>query len=682
MIHVDYEVRTKQGNHESMHVPDQKIRDIDGNIMIIEGPNSSGKSTLMNLIAVGAYGEDDESLSQSMRSNLYELTKSSYRDISFDIVIKDLKTGRELQFIRKSGSEDNIVLEDGVELSKQEFRQRYNLIYDIPEDPTARLKDISKMIRDDHRMLQQRISEFNSYVNGIWASISGKPTEKEIEQIKREIAEAEKELRSLNDKPLDNDKVSKINQISTIRKYLELERKSNELKTKIEFEKKKPTADVTESQYRIKHNKFVESLESIEPRGRSNIEIIEDSKIRQAYDKVEKMWSLVNVEDLCQTSTTLKDYLSAVISLLNIIPDTSEEATNLEIVNKAIEAIGRMDKNEKIGNIGSVYDILKALNEYKLGLADQRTINAYAKLKLEMSKIKNSTPDLIMRADNLSKVTRSGSTSQYRDEVMIHSLNGDLEKIIGNLNKLESELKANGISLSSASQTLKLLYEEFSLSSSATYDEIMKVASAYADEVTKTKKDIERLTKYIESQKNIVKQYETGEKPPFQDDRDKVKFVLNAIRSIRGRINTADERLGNIDNNNREDYDKNPNLYEPIWQYIGHRLGTVRDKGKEYNVKSVNLLIESKGLITTEEGVEIHIGAMGTGEGQLSYIRGLLSNEDGRMMIVLLDEIGNMSNANVELVIDRMKELQNEGRLMAGVMVRPGDVLEVTTYGL
>ena len=187
MIHVDYEVKTKQGNHESMHIPDQRIKDIDGNIMIIEGPNSSGKSTLMNLIAVGAYGEDDESLSQSMRSNLYELAESSYRDISFDIVMSDPKTGRELQFVRKSGSTDNIVLENGHELSKQEFRQRYNLIYDIPEDPTARLKDISKTIRDDHRMLQQRVSEFNSYVNGIWASISGKPTEKEIKHIKKDV---------------------------------------------------------------------------------------------------------------------------------------------------------------------------------------------------------------------------------------------------------------------------------------------------------------------------------------------------------------------------------------------------------------------------------------------------------------------------------------------------------------
>ena len=140
--------------------------------------------------------------------------------------------------------------------------------------------------------------------------------------------------------------------------------------------------------------------------------------------------------------------------------------------------------------------------------------------------------------------------------------------------------------------------------------------------------------------------------------------------------------MDNIEKNIRDDYDHNPKLYDPIWEYIGHRLGTVRDKGREYNVKSVNLLIESKGLITTEDGVEIHIGAMGTGEGQLSYIRGLLSNEDGRMMIVLLDEIGNMSNANVELVIERMKEIQSDGRLMAGVMVRPGDVLEVTTYGL
>lgn len=680
MIHVDYEVKTKQGNRESMHVPDQKIRDVDGNIMIIEGPNSSGKSTLMNLIAIGAYGEDDESLSQSMRSNLQELTESSYRDISFDIIIKDPKSGHELQFVRKSGSTENVVLEDGEPLNKQQFRQKYNLIYDIPEDPTARLKDISKMIRDDHRMLQQRVSDFNSYVNGIWASISGKPTEKEIKHIKKEIIGAEEELKVLNSKSSDGDKVSKINQIIKIRTYLELEKKSNELQIKIDSEKKKPTADVTETQYRNNYNKYIESLESIQPRGRSNAEITENPQIVQAYDNVERMWASVNVKDLSQTSATLSDYLTAVMNMLNIIPDTTEEAANLEIVNKAIEAISRINENEKIGNIGSISDILQALNEYKRGFADQRIINAYVKLKSEMSKIKNSIPNLIMRADHLSKVTRSGSTSQYRDEDRIQTLTNDLEKILTSMKKAESELKANGVIPSQAE--FKRLCEEFSVSTSVTQDEIERVASAYSDEAAKTQRDKERLSKYISSQKSIVEQYENGEKPAYQDDRDKVKLVLNAIRGIRGRISTANERLDNIEKNIRDDYDNNPKLYDPIWEYIGHRLGTVRDKGREYNVKSVNLLIESKGLITTEDGVEIHIGAMGTGEGQLSYIRGLLSNEDGRMMIVLLDEIGNMSNANVELVIERMKEIQSDGRLMAGVMVRPGDVLEVTTYGL
>ena len=680
MIHVDYEVRTKQGNRESLHVPDKKIGDIDGNIMIIEGPNSSGKSTLMNLIAIGAYGEDDESLSQSMRSNLHELTGSSYRDISFDIIIKDPKTGHELQFIRKSGSNENLVLEDGEPLDKQQFRQRYNLIYDIPEDPTARLKDISKMIRDDHRMLQQRVSEFNSYVGGIWAPISGKHTEEEIKQIKIDIIGAEKELEELKNKSIDGEKVSKINQIIALRTYLGLEKKSNELQTNIDFEKKKPSADVTETQYRQKYVKFVESLESIQPRGRSNAEITGDSQIMQAYDKVERMWASVNVEDLSQTSVTLSNYLSAVMNVLDIIPDTTEEAVNLDIVNKAIEAISRIDENERIGNIGSISDILQALNEYRNGLVDQRILNAYGKLKSEMSKIKNNIPNLIMRADNLSKVTRSGSTSKYRNEDQIQIWTSDLEKVTTNMKKVISELRVNGVVPSQAE--FKRLCEEFSVSTSVTQEEIDKLASTYADEATKTQRDIDRLSKYIASQKSIVEQYENGEKPAYQDDRDKVKLVLNAIRSIRGRINTANERLDNIEKNIRDDYDHNPKLYDPIWEYIGHRLGTVRDKGREYNVKSVNLLIESKGLITTEDGVEIHIGAMGTGEGQLSYIRGLLSNEDGRMMIVLLDEIGNMSNANVELVIERMKEIQSDGRLMAGVMVRPGDVLEVTTYGL
>ena len=95
----------------------------------------------------------------------------------------------------------------------------------------------------------------------------------------------------------------------------------------------------------------------------------------------------------------------------------------------------------------------------------------------------------------------------------------------------------------------------------------------------------------------------------------------------------------------------------------------------------VDLLNEEKGTIYTEDGIEIHIGAMGTGEGQLSYLRGLLSTGDDRKIIALFDEVGNMSNNLLKSLTDDFIKLEKNGKLMIAFMARPtSDVFEVKVY--
>lgn len=269
-----------------------------------------------------------------------------------------------------------------------------------------------------------------------------------------------------------------------------------------------------------------------------------------------------------------------------------------------------------------------------------------------------------------------------RDEDEISRLNNQ-KGVEGNkLLGYQSKMVEQGIDVSKAIPTLQEICCSLGVGYTVRSDEIKSMILKQESEEKTTKDRVRRLEKYINDQQDKVERYRNEEKDPFLNDRDRISKIMNAIRSVRTKINTMDQRLDTIDQGDKSIYDRDPEFYTPIWEYIGHRLGSVRDKGKEYSVRSVNLFAESKGLIIAEDGTEIHIGAMGTGEGQLSYIRGLLSNEDERMMIVLLDEVGNMSNSTIDFVKERLKCLQAEGKLMIGMMVRPGDVMEVTTFGL
>lgn len=104
--------------------------------------------------------------------------------------------------------------------------------------------------------------------------------------------------------------------------------------------------------------------------------------------------------------------------------------------------------------------------------------------------------------------------------------------------------------------------------------------------------------------------------------------------------------------------------------------------GKLYEVSSVNLFDGIRGTIVTKEGRIIRISSMGTGEGQQSYLKGLLSVTDDRKIIALFDEIGNMSESILKGVIEDLERLQKEGKLMLCLMVKPNDSPKVRVFGI
>lgn len=684
MLHVEYEVRTKQGSTESFHVPDPKIENIPGNVMMIEGPNSSGKSTLMNLIAIGCGGENDQSLSPTMRSNLKELTESSYRNVTFDISVDDPKTGCALQLVRNNNGDGFIILDDE-EISPQQFKQRFNLIYDIPEDPTARLKNIAKTIADDHRAISERIQSFGDYVRSIQKSLEDVKSKSEIESLRKDLVGARKELDDLKKQSPNQELIEKLRIILRIRKYRDLNDNAERTDRKLQFEKSKPAqAKIIQSNSTQLVN-YQQSIDSLEPRFEDHLQYIDNIEITSGYSRLMNAWKELSKTDYTEHRDMLKQYSLDVLHLSKKMPNIVAEKRHLAQIGTVIKALRELDTAEIVGGLGTISDIISKLTDHMNSVANTDAINAYSKISEELSTFNNSIPKIQQQQSKLPTSSDSAqqiTTARCRDPELISKLMADLDTIKKEQEEILISLKNDGITLQDYTSVFQRLCHETSISLTSSEKEIKDAIDQEQNKNGGVEKDIRRLTKYVNTSQDIIDDYDNNPRPAFADDKEEVLKLLNRIRTIRSKIGSADERLEDIEKHNLDEYEKNPEVYKPLWEYIGHRLGSVRDKGKEYIVKSVDLLIEQKGLITTEDGVEIHIGAMGTGEGQLSYIRGLLSADDDRMIIALFDEVGNMSNSTIDYVTQRLLELQNEGKLMIGMMVRPGDRMEVTTYGL
>ena len=60
-----------------------------------------------------------------------------------------------------------------------------------------------------------------------------------------------------------------------------------------------------------------------------------------------------------------------------------------------------------------------------------------------------------------------------------------------------------------------------------------------------------------------------------------------------------------------------------------------------------------------------------TGLASANYLKQRIENVEGKYVVVLLDEIGNMAQNALDKVIDSIKKLEDQNRLVLAVFTRP-----------
>ena len=95
MIEYDYIIERDEGNEIKKFRPDKIPKKLE-NLSYIEGPNSSGKSTLLNIIALGFYGLNNNRLNPALQDKLKNLVNSKHQKLTFSIKIKKKDTSLEI----------------------------------------------------------------------------------------------------------------------------------------------------------------------------------------------------------------------------------------------------------------------------------------------------------------------------------------------------------------------------------------------------------------------------------------------------------------------------------------------------------------------------------------------------------------------------------------------------------
>jgi exonuclease SbcC len=95
MIEYDYLIERDEGDETKEFKPDKIPTKLD-NLSYIEGPNSSGKSTLLNIIALGFYGLKNSRINVALQDKLKSLSNSTHQKLSFKIKISSKNADLEI----------------------------------------------------------------------------------------------------------------------------------------------------------------------------------------------------------------------------------------------------------------------------------------------------------------------------------------------------------------------------------------------------------------------------------------------------------------------------------------------------------------------------------------------------------------------------------------------------------
>ena len=240
MIKINYQIDRDEGDERVIYRPELLPTEF-ANVVYIKGPNSSGKSTLLNLIATGFFGQklSEDELDEILRKKISSLLDIEHQRIAFEINIDNPIIGCVLSSRKLNPETTDIsveIMKDGKvrTLSSENFYREFRIIYDIPYNPLDRLPQILQDIKNAQVEIRDKIFSFKNKLNGLIVDIQNSKDLDRIEELQKEINQYLNQQQEIEYslKVLEKHQ-RKVLEYYLTRFYIEYDRKVREYLTKI-----------------------------------------------------------------------------------------------------------------------------------------------------------------------------------------------------------------------------------------------------------------------------------------------------------------------------------------------------------------------------------------------------------------------------------------------------------------
>lgn len=666
------------------------------NLCLVQGPNSTGKSTLLNIIALGFYGLRSDRIPESLKRKMRSLQSRPDQMVTFTVTAPS--TDGEVTLVaektKPSSPEIDVWEIRGGQrkpLTYEQFKQSYNLIYDIPENPTGRIRDLVKDIADEQNFCASRVTQLRASLLQVIDSVRNARDPKRIEKVTKEIRIGEKRIRDLEDQA-----EAHTTRLQLLEKYYfcrqlvdaqgRLSVRERQLtgiasaQSRVAKRAQKVGGTVrmgfrqTESELRdlrTLHASLVVRLRELLPaRFGAVLAVWEQTD----FAAVLKEWSFPRtfIEDAqkfqkevargpnerdakrLEEARLYRD----LVELLGRYASTSVELPGLSIT--VAQFVAQLEKKAQ------GFQRVEAAAAKTRSVADDlgRLVSQTEQIAARLRELHNLAADV---REDLEEIDSGEATPET-----IRALEAEVSALRNRVGELEIscgrlEITPRNARVDLAGLERKSELEEFVNGNLADLDSAIEDTRTLARSAERDREHSRAQVGYLELE---LKRLQNQKPHQYRDrlpDLDRILQACNLLenklqRDFRKALETITETHPPPEVSGFEG-----RYLTAVSEFLARRLGTIRHGAETHEVARVDL---PKGEISTKGGKTFKLEDMGTGQSQSAYLQGVLGGRDRRRVIALFDEIAMMDETSLQPVVGRLKELDDEGRLILGIVVQ------------
>lgn len=612
MLKYNYQIKRNEGDEIKYYKPNLIPKELS-DVVYIEGPNSSGKSTLLNIIALAFFGLKlkKEELSQALRERLLNLIDSEHQDITFDIEIQNKNSSILLSSSKKSFDNKQIIVKRKIGkkdsyLSPEQFQKEYRLIYDIPSDPLERLPQLLLEIKNAQNNRGIQVTRLRHLFREEIDSIRDSRNPEQILDLKtklnKEIKNKDNSLKEIGDNEnyLNDFQRFYFSKVFLDYKYL-LDKTKEELK-KLEGSKKETksveknqsktvndlmnkiaTGEKTAWEFNHKATILLKSL--VPDSDRHHLHLWIDSDLKDEIENPEVYQTLRHEAD---------HFINSLPNLIN--PEDEEkiiEANCLRSLLKVLEDYSQtnftiLETNKKVTHFIDILD--KKIKEFDdISIKNLNISECISHLEEMVKNIKNT----IKNIESFKKI--QNDHGKTLDQLKTKSISSDIKQFNAQKKYLEEKLnyfskeliKINIEGQEVENVMAKFEYEKtFSAYKIYTENQLLDKLNSLNDDLNTKKDKLTKLEKYIATQNIEIKRLE-GKKPhKYQNYLSQMEEFFKIIQQLEKKLSvTFVEFVDTMIKKERKISELNSNekkYAERIAEYLAEKVRHVRHIDNDY----------------------------------------------------------------------------------------------------